>query len=225
MPYIIERVKDGYYVANAETGRRYSKKPVSHVTAVAQRKALYANSTEFKGRGFADEVVALQELLPIPMTDGQIHTVLGAGTKVIPYRETAKFRTIDDLLGPDGQVILLYELKDKRGHWVAVFKHGRRVSVFDPLGIAIEKEKKFINPIYLAKSGQDEHYLGKLLLACPYTIEWNDFALRRNAPGVNTCGRHCCVRLCYKEMDADTYAAMMTSGELTPDEVVCYALA
>jgi len=225
MPYFIERVRNGYFVVNAGTGKRYSKEPVSHVTAVAQRKALYANSKEFKGGSFAEEVATLQALLPIPMSDSQIHAVLGRDTRVIPYRETANYRSIDDLLGPAGQVILLYELKDKRGHWVAVFKHGRRVSVFDPLGIPIEKEKRYINPLYLAQSGQDEHYLGKLLLACPYTIEWNNHKLQRNAPGVNTCGKHCCVRLCYKDMDADAYAAMLKSGELTPDEVVCYALA
>lgn len=40
MPYALEHVKDGYYVINKNTGRRFSKKPLSHNIAKRQLIAL-----------------------------------------------------------------------------------------------------------------------------------------------------------------------------------------
>ena len=40
MPYIIEKVKKSYYVADAKTHKRYSKKPLTKLMAEKQRVAI-----------------------------------------------------------------------------------------------------------------------------------------------------------------------------------------
>jgi uncharacterized RDD family membrane protein YckC len=46
MPYIIKKVKNGYKVANKETGKTYSKKPMTKEQAKKQMAAMYANMNE-----------------------------------------------------------------------------------------------------------------------------------------------------------------------------------
>lgn len=43
MPYELEKVKGGYYVATEGTGKRHSKKPLPKERAKAQMRALYVN--------------------------------------------------------------------------------------------------------------------------------------------------------------------------------------
>jgi hypothetical protein len=41
MPYILKRVKNGYYVVNAITGKKYSNKPLTLAMAKRQLTALH----------------------------------------------------------------------------------------------------------------------------------------------------------------------------------------
>ncbi len=46
MPYKVRKSGKGYKVANKETGKTYSKKPLSKEKADAQMRAIYANTNE-----------------------------------------------------------------------------------------------------------------------------------------------------------------------------------
>ena len=50
MPYELEKVKRGYYVATEGTGKRHSKKPLPKMRAAAQMRALYANLMDSDAR-------------------------------------------------------------------------------------------------------------------------------------------------------------------------------
>jgi hypothetical protein len=51
MPYKVEKHDQGYFVVNQETGKKYSKKPLTKAKANSQLKALYANTAEGAGLG------------------------------------------------------------------------------------------------------------------------------------------------------------------------------
>lgn len=46
MPYILKRVKNGYYVVNAITGKKYSKNPLTLTMAKRQLTALHIATLE-----------------------------------------------------------------------------------------------------------------------------------------------------------------------------------
>ncbi len=48
MPYEIKRVGKGYKIVNMETGKEYSKKPISKEKATAQERLLRAIEHGFK---------------------------------------------------------------------------------------------------------------------------------------------------------------------------------
>jgi hypothetical protein len=56
MPYKIVKSGSGYKVKNKETGKTYSKEPMSKAKAQAQMRAMYANMHEAEHAATAAEV-------------------------------------------------------------------------------------------------------------------------------------------------------------------------
>jgi hypothetical protein len=50
MPYKIIKNKDGYYVENANTKKKYSKNPLKKENALKQRKAIIISELKRKGK-------------------------------------------------------------------------------------------------------------------------------------------------------------------------------
>jgi hypothetical protein len=51
----------------------------------------------------------------------------------------------------------------------------------------------------------------KLLLASPYKkLSYNEFRLQKELPSINTCGRHCCVRLLLKDLSLQQYVSYLS---------------
>ena len=58
MPYSLVRdIHDkGYYIINTDTGKKHSKKPLSHKRALSQLRALYLNTHDIEGGGIGDYI-------------------------------------------------------------------------------------------------------------------------------------------------------------------------
>lgn len=173
-------------------------------------RRMYANGGSLKQlKGTAMAMDDVQKLLP--------------GTAVLTYPELAKFDTLDQLLGPLRQAVILYLIEETFGHFTCIFRRGNDVEVFDSYGIRPDDELKFISSHFRNISEQRAPHLSYLLYHCPYKIHFNDHKLQRRAASVATCGPHCIVRLAFKDMPCDSYAAMLqASGD--PDAVVAEAV-
>ena len=144
-------------------------------------------------------------------------------SRVGVYSDFASFPDIDSALGSDGSCVFLYLTSRMYGHWVAVFRRGNTIEVFDSLGFVPDDELQFV-PLRLRKRlGENQPYLSRLLDASPYTIHYNDWKLQKDSPAIATCGRHCIVRLAFREMGADSYAQMLLKSG-NPDKLVVEAM-
>ena len=141
------------------------------------------------------------------------------GTLVMVYSDLAQFKTMDDALGARKQMVFLYLTSKMYGHWVCVFRRGQTISVFDSLGYVPDDELSFIPAHFRRVSNQERPHLSYLLESSPYRIEYNNWALQKDSPRIATCGRHCIVRLAFKNMGADAYARMLL-GSGNPDQFV-----
>ena len=150
-------------------------------------------------------------------------------TRICTYKEFADFDSIDALLGHDGSCIFLYETRPNYGHWCCVFSRGsgsnKTIEMFDPYGVIPDDQLKLVAKEKRRELGQAEPHLTRLLYECPYKVEFNNHHLQENKPGVNTCGRHCCVRLAFRNDTVDAYAKRLKSAKkFNPDQVVALAL-
>lgn len=150
--------------------------------------------------------------------------LVGGKANVEVYPEVHKYKTIDDLLGPNNACFLLFETEPRFGHWCALVKYGNTVEFFDPYSGYPDNVLDFIPKDFKKKSKQNYPYLTKLLYECPYEIEFNDHKYQKKSDKINTCGRHCACRILFKNLDLKEYDKMIKklSKELKtdPDGVV-----
>lgn len=191
-----------------------SRKPVDVERAVQQADALR------KG-GKAKDIQAY----PLSETDMK---------KVIPtlniksYTDLMDADTIDDVLDEKGRLMLLYLTENEStGHWVCLLKlrDSNILEYFDPYGnYKPDGEKKWISLAKQREFGQDTDKLTKLIKNSPYELKSNAVPFQESKNDVNTCGRHCLVRLYMKHLSLPEYADMVAKaceeGNMTPDDFV-----
>ena len=140
---------------------------------------------------------------------------MGLNVKIILYNNLYKYNTIDELFISCKNIIILYRWADKMGHWVALFKSGDYIEFFEPYGTPPDALKKQINKSFLKTSGQQPDYIKKLLLTYDNkNINYNNYKLQKKGD-INTCGRHCLVRLMFSDYNIDEYKKIFK--KINPD--------
>lgn len=137
------------------------------------------------------------------LSEDDIRKKMNGLTKIIPYTDIYKFKTIDELLSPYDHVFLLYLTKPYYGHWTLVFKYPDRneIHFFDSYGYKPDTEFRFAKDIkFRIKSKQIYHYLVSLLLKSfnKYHISFNQFQMQSHSRPdykIATCGRWCISRI------------------------------
>lgn len=144
------------------------------------------------------EDIALSNHNIMDLLDGQVNIVL--------YPDLHKYKNIDEVLGPYGACILLFEAKPNYGHWCAIIKENNNsIEFFNPYGGFPDDSLKYI-PHHFAKiSNQLVPYLSLLLADSPYELYYNEFAFQKHKKNIKTCGRHCVFRVMHKHMNIYQY--------------------
>lgn len=160
------------------------------------------------------------------LTNYEIDKFLGGETKILTYKALSRFNDINKLLEPYKNFIMLYMSKPNYGHWVCVIKHPDRIEFFDPYGGNNEpdQELNLINDNIKKITNQDYPYLTKLLYESDYPIEYNNYKFQEHHRDIKTCGRHCIVRVMFKDLLLDEYhrflLALHKKTKLSYDEIV-----
>ncbi|HMG14194.1 MAG TPA: hypothetical protein VK590_02035 [Saprospiraceae bacterium] len=142
------------------------------------------------------------------------------GVKIVSYPDLEKYKSLEELLYPNDEVIILYlkRLKDgsydeSYGHWVGLFRNKGIVSFFDSYGGKPDDYK------------QIEPYLSKLLLDYSerknVPIEYNDHQFQKWEPDIATCGRHTAMRIAFKDLPLKDYIYLFKdTPKFDSDEIV-----
>lgn len=151
----------------------------------------------------------IAEYEKVALSDTDLKKVLGNGVKIVMYPDLHRMRTLDEVMGPNGAAIILFEAKPGYGHWCTVFRgpggDDGLVEFFNPYGGYPDDSLKFIGKGFAAKTNQDYPYLSRLMMESPYRLSYNQYAFQRHANDVKTCGRHCAARLLLRGLNLDEY--------------------
>jgi hypothetical protein len=162
----------------------------------------------------------LNEIKSELLSDEDINVILG-GTNIFKYPDLEYKSSIDEIFDNQGRAIMLFLTEDENtGHWICMHKEDNKIHYFDPYGLEPEEEKKFIPHYLLEKLNQTRPYLYNLLYNSPYEIYSNEYPFQKDKSNVTTCGRHCAVRLLYKNLDLDEYLDMIKISGYSPDDFV-----
>ena len=148
----------------------------------------------------------IQKYEDIALSNYDIYELLDDRVNIILYPQIHQYKNIDQLLGPFQACVLLFEAKPKYGHWVCIFKlDPYTIEFFNPYGGFPDDSLLHINKIFRKESGQNYPLLSELLLNSPYKLTYNEFSIQRKNPNIKTCGRHCVVRLWYRDLSLYDY--------------------
>jgi hypothetical protein len=120
---------------------------------------------------------------------------------IVVYNNIANYESIDSVLRGKPTIILFEMVETNAGHWTCIFKENSTVFFFDSYGINIEQQKKHMNKKIFRKA----NYLSRLLKRMPYKLDVNLTKYQKMENGINTCGRHCVVRIWNKQLNDEEY--------------------
>lgn len=159
-----------------------------------------------------------EELLKKPLSNKDILGTVKHPTTFIIYPDLLKYSHIDQVFNGNRSILLLYMNTSKMGHWCCINKlKNNMIEFYDPYGYYVD--------IHLKKvvKGQEYKYLSKLLLDSKYKLSYNEYSFQLRKSNINTCGRHCIVRINNIHLSLNNYKKIFDSftGLFTPDEIVC----
>lgn len=166
--------------------------------------------------------MSIKSLQQYALSEKDIKSALNNKVKIVSLSEVKKMKHINELLGPYKACVFLYETKDNYGHWCCIFEVNESlVEFFDPYGMMIDNELKYIPKSYLHKKQLNHTFVGKLLYESHYqNIEWNNYPLQELKKDMNTCGRHVVVRLLNRNLTLDEYYDKIKKSGYDPDTYV-----
>ena len=130
------------------------------------------------------------------------------GKPPILYSDLAKYSTIDDLLGQEKCIVILYQTSSKTtGHFVAISKNDKNeYRYFDSYGLNPDNELQYTP--YDEKLPQ---YIVKLLTGVQY--ESNKFDYQSTNKGVSTCGRWASLACLFRNFTLAEFRALFTQNK------------
>ena len=140
---------------------------------------------------------------------------------VILYDDLTTESDIISLLGPNKRAFLLFPTgADPSGHFIALL-YNSNTRVFehmDPYGLDINQELKYSTN---AKVQQNIlQFIYNKLQQQGIKILYNPYKFQQLTSGINTCGKHCAVRLRFHFLDIHHYAKLMLNQKMSADWLV-----
>lgn len=155
------------------------------------------------------------------LSDDDIRNLLGSGIKITTYPDLANVKRVDDLFDRKGRAIIFFPQTDERtGHWTCMIRRGRTIEFFDPYGEPPDYQKDTIPTPLLERMRMKEPLLADLLLSSPYKLLYNKEQVQELSDDIQTCGRHCAVRLLFGHLPVKQYRKHIKRSGLSPDEFV-----
>lgn len=198
MPFRIIKDRKGFFVENIDSGKRYSKKPLTETNAKAQFRILNKYLRTLEGSGLNKGEI--KELSLEPLTDLDIKKYI-PNARIISSSDIGNYKDINQLMPKQKDcVFVIYESKPGYGHWVLISKYPNNVFEYmDSYGNQIDAPIKWVNK-QKQRELDLEPYLTNLLEKAKkdnpdLDIIYNSKDFQKGeGKGIATCGRWCILR-------------------------------
>lgn len=199
MPFRIIKDSTGFYVENIQTGKRFSKKPLTEAKANKQFRILNKYLATLEGSGLNKG--ELREIRQEALTDLDIKQYI-PNAKIMSSSDFKKFNNINEVLPNQKDcVFIIYESKPNYGHWCLLSKYAPNIiEYFDSYGGKPDAPLKWVN-----RAKQDQldlkPYISYLLehakqAGCDIIYSSKHFQKNssKKLGKIASCGRHCILR-------------------------------
>ena len=155
------------------------------------------------------------------LSNFEVMGALNNKINVMTYTQLANYDNIENVLGPNKAVVLLYLTKWNYGHYTCLFLNSNnKLHYFDSYGDTPDYLLKYIPEYFREESLQKLPHLTYLLWKCKYQIEYNDYKLQKMGKNITTCGRWCIIRLLNKELSDKQFAENFINKKKPADKII-----
>lgn len=147
------------------------------------------------------------------LSNDDLITMLDGKTRIVPYDELKGVKSIEELLHPYGNVIILYLATPNSGHWCTIIDRGNHYEFFDSYGYSVDE----VLPLMPA-SGKIPR-LRRLLQKTNKLVLWNPYELQGSGREIATCGYYCFLRITYKDMPLLEFIDLFLDKKKSPDYI------
>ena len=137
------------------------------------------------------------------------------------YKDLLNYKNIFDVFGGYNNIILLFPVQsDSQGHWICIRKNDKTKTLrhWDSYGLSWIQERGYTDNQYV-----EQHLLGNLYEIAQqqgWQVLWNKYRFQEMKNGINTCGRHACMRARFDYLDNDEYAKLFLKQKQSADWLV-----
>jgi hypothetical protein len=156
------------------------------------------------------EAISLSSADLLKICEGQVN--------VHTYGSLGNLSSYEELFRDGKSCIVLYETRQGYGHWVCLIQYQNYVEFFDPLGWRMDTELSVIDDHFRLVLGETVPHLSSLLSGI--RVISNTTPLQKESQFVNTCGRHCAVRIRFRNYEQREYLELFKKQKYTPDQLV-----
>ena len=154
----------------------------------------------------------------VDLTGGDIRRITDGKARILVYNDLRHFKSIDELLGPDGAVVILYQTRENFGHWVALFwtdRANRKLEFFDSYGLAVDEELEIAPEFNMRQHGGElvAHLTALVELCSDCKVTSNKAQLQKVLEHTNTCGRWTALRIRFRDTPLKDFVRMMTHNK------------
>jgi hypothetical protein len=137
-------------------------------------------------------------------------------TNLLRYEDLHKYSHIDQIFKDDA-CIILYQMEQDVGHFVAVTKDGDTITFFDPYGLGVDEELKFSKFNLRVHKGQIVPHMDTLIEQSGYKLVENKVRLQEVLEDISTCGRWCGMWVRMKSLGLKKFQDLFLNQEHKPD--------
>jgi len=142
------------------------------------------------------------------LSDDDIKRLL-PGISIIRYPDLASVSDLQNVADANNRLVIFYETEDRdTGHWTCVFKQTPMSgwTFFDPYGLRPDSERSYLTNAEAMRNGESAALLGPLLGT---NGDYDHYDFQSWDGGVETCGRHCAVRLMNQSTGNADYSVLI----------------
>ena len=134
--------------------------------------------------------------------------------KFILYHDLEKYNNIDEVLGTNKGVILLFQNESSNsGHWVSLFADDDTLYFWDSYGLKMDEELKYTEFTTRIHNGVPVAHLTHLVEKSNYKVISNTYRYQKWKHHTNTCGRWAATRLKLRDMSEEEFKKLFTKNK------------
>ena len=141
----------------------------------------------------------------------------------VPYSQLGKYKNLNQLLGKEGYVVILYEVSRNSGHWVCLVEQNEGKSIYFQDSYGYPPDAPITHGMVPYDKAHFPLYLSQLIQNDPRPFDYNKKDFQSKNPNTGDCGRWATMKCLLKDIPNEAFRHLFFNNQdkyLSSDNLV-----